>query len=85
MRVDLIRKIVSGGKIFTVTFTKKNGEKRVMNARTGVSKGVTGKGMSYNPVSKNLLAVYDMQKRDYRMINCNTIEEIKVLGETIYT
>ena len=34
------------GKIFSATFTKKDGTERRMNARRGVSKGITGQGMA---------------------------------------
>ena len=66
-----------GDKIFTVTFTKKDGSVRVMNARKGVRKGVKGVGMSYNPSEKNLIVVFDMQKEAFRMINAKTILEVK--------
>lgn len=66
-----------GDKIFTVTFIKKDGTVRVMNARRGVKKGVKGVGMSYDPFSKGLIPVFDMQKDAFRMINAATILEIK--------
>jgi len=69
-----------GDKIFTVTFIKKDGTVRVMNARRGVTKGVKGVGMSYNPSEKQLITVYDMQKGAFRMVNANTITEIKAEG-----
>lgn len=53
------------GQLFTVDFIKRGtGELRTMNARRGVSKGVKGVGMSYNPEEHNLLTVYDMQVLD---------------------
>jgi ribosomal protein S8E len=66
-----------GDKIFTVTFIKKDGTVRVMNARRGVTKGVKGVGMSYNPSEKQLITVYDMQKGAFRMVNANTITELR--------
>ncbi len=74
-----LKKVISllGDKIFTVTFVKKDGTVRVMNARRGVKKGVKGVGMSYDPYSKNLIPVFDMQKDAFRMINAETILEIK--------
>lgn len=79
-----LKNIISllGDKIFTVTFVKKDGTVRVMNARRGVKKGVKGVGMSYDPYSKNLIPVYDMQKGAFRMINAETILEIKAEKET---
>jgi len=70
-----------GDRIFTVTFIKKDGTVRVMNARRGVKKGVKGVGMSYDPYSKNLIPVYDMQKGAFRIINAETIIEIKAERE----
>jgi len=86
------------GSIFSVTFVKRTtGETRQMNARLGVSKGVTGVGMAYDPKSKNLMACYDVQKaqemkaqgmdeveaakKSYRMINLDDILSLKVGGE----
>jgi hypothetical protein len=66
-----------GNKIFTVSFIKKDGTIRIMNARRGVKKGVKGVGMSYNPTEKDLIVVFDMQKESFRMINAKTILEIK--------
>ena len=48
----------SGGDVFGVTFIKRStGKKRSMSARTGVSKGVTGAGMRYDPKKHKLLIV----------------------------
>lgn len=73
---------VMGNKIFTVTFIKKDGTTRVMNARRGVKKGVTGVGLKYNPAEKGLVTVYDMQKRQFRSVNVDTITTIKSHGQT---
>jgi hypothetical protein len=66
-----------GEKIFTITFVKKDGSVRVMNARRGVKKGVKGVGMSYDPTKKDLVVVFDMQKGEFRMVNAKTVLEIK--------
>ena len=68
----------SNGRIFHVIFTKKNGEVRRMTARLGVHKGVTGKGMRYNPLERGLLPVYDMDKSDWRMVNLKTLRRLSV-------
>ena len=67
----------TNGKFFSVVFTKKDGTTRRMTARLGVKKGVSGKGMSYNPDDKGLIVVWDNQKQDYRMVNLSTITEFK--------
>ncbi len=76
---ELINK--SKGKIFTATFLKKNGELRKMNCRLGVSKGVNGKGMNYNPTLKALKPVFDMQVKEWRTINLESIMELSINKE----
>ena len=53
----------SNGKIFRVSFTKKDGSERRMVCRTGVSQYVTGEGLKYDPRSRGLLPVFDMAIR----------------------
>ena len=65
------------GRIFRAVFVKKDGSERTMIARTGVRKGVSGTGMSYDPEPKGLMAVYDMQKKAWRMVNVNTMKSLK--------
>lgn len=67
-------------KIFSVTFTKKDGTIRKMVCRLGVRKYLKGGEMKYSPQARNMLVVYDIQKEDYRMINFDTITELKSQG-----
>ena len=69
-----------GNKIFTVTFTKKDGTVRVMNARRGVTKGVVGVGLPYNAEEKGLITVYDMKIRQFRTVNVETVQTVKSVG-----
>ena len=68
----------SKGKIFSVTFTKKNGETREMICRKGVKKYLKGGELMFDPNEKGLAVVFDMKKNAYRMININTLEKIVV-------
>ena len=81
---DLIKG--SKGKTISVTFIKKNGEERMLNGRTGVYKSphapLTGEGLKYTPSNYGLGNIFDMHKRAYRMVNINTLKELKVSGET---
>ena len=79
---DLIK--ASKGRIFTTVHTKKDKTQRVTNCRTGVKKGVTGEGMKYSPADYNLIPVYDMQNRGFRMVNVGTLSTL-VMNKTIYT
>ena len=38
--------------------------------------------MKYNPVDFNLIPVYDMQNKGYRMINIDTLSVLKINNET---
>ena len=72
----------SKGRIFTAKFTKKDNSTRVMNCRIGVKNGVTGEGMKYNPNDHNLIPVYDMQAKGYRMISVDTLQSLVINKET---
>ena len=75
-------KIAGDGKIASCEFIAKDGSLRKMVFRTKVTKGVTGEGMKYDPAKLGLRTVFDMQTRDFRMINLNTIQTITAHGET---
>lgn len=66
------------GKFFTVTFIKKDGTERVMNARLGVKAYLKGGELPYNPDEKGLIPVYDMKNSGYRMVNVDTIKKLKI-------
>ncbi len=71
------------GRIFTVQFIKRTtGELRTMSCRRGVRKGVKGVGMSYDPLSKGLLTVWDVNKGQHRMINLADLVSLTMDGKT---
>jgi hypothetical protein len=72
------------GKFFTVTFIKKDGSERVMNARLGVKKYLKGGTLRYDPTLFNYITVFDMGIKDYRTVNANTIKNLKI-GKNEYT
>jgi hypothetical protein len=77
MELSKLRELVGDGKIAAVTFIKRsNGEERKMLCRTGVKKGVTGRGAAYDPATKNLLTVFDMEKQAFRTIPAENVVEI---------
>jgi hypothetical protein len=69
--------------IFSVEFIKKDGTVRNMVARLNVKKGVNGNGMSYDPIAKGLLPVWDMQKNAFRMIQLKTVTKLQIKGEEL--
>ena len=66
--------------IFSVEFTKKDGSNRLMVARLGVRKNVKNIGLNFNPDDFNLITAFDMQKDNFRMINCNNLISLKLKG-----
>jgi hypothetical protein len=69
--------------IFSVTFVKRTtGELRKMVCRRGVKKYLAGGELKYNAHENTLLPVYDLQKEGYRMISCESIQELVFRGET---
>jgi hypothetical protein len=77
--VELINK--SKGRIFSVTFKKKDNTIRVMNCRLDVKKHLKGGELAYNPALVGLKSVFDMQSNEYRMINLETIKRLSINGE----
>ena len=69
--------------IFSIEFIKKDGTVRNMVARLNVKKGVNGKGLSYDPIAKGLLPVWDLQKNAFRMINMKTVTKLQIKGEEL--
>ena len=70
--------------IFSVVFLKKDGTIRKMLCRFGVKKHLKGGKLAFNPLERALLVVFDMQKEAYRMVNLNTISNIKMKGVEYY-
>lgn len=77
---DLIKS--SNGSIFSVTFVKSDGTLRDMVCRTGVTKYVKGKGLSFDPKDYELVTVFDLQRNAYRMIRLNTLRRVTMGGQT---
>jgi WYL_2, Sm-like SH3 beta-barrel fold len=70
------------GAFFGVSFVKTDGSVRDMVCRLGVTKGIKGTGMAYEPREQGLLPVFDVSKDSYRMINLNTLRRVTVDGQT---
>ena len=70
----------TNGKIFSAVFTKKDGQKRLMNCRLKVKKYVKGVGLKFKPQDRGLIGVFDLQKDQHRFINLNTLETLKISG-----
>ena len=71
----------TNGKFFSAVFTKKNGDKRLMNCRTKVKKYIKGVGLRFKTQDKGLMTVFDLTKGEYRFLNLNTLESLKINGQ----
>ncbi len=75
----------SKGLIFSTTFIKKDNTVRTLTARTGKKyKSKTGKEAPYKAQNYNLLPLYDMRIKDFRMLNFNTLLTLTI-NKTKYT
>jgi len=64
----------TNGRIFSSTFVKKDNSIRTLTARLGKKyKSKTGRKAPYKAQNYDLLPVYDMQKKAFRMLNFNTL------------
>lgn len=71
----------TNGRVFTAVFVKKSGDIREMNCRLKVTKHLRG-GDSTTSHIERLVTVFDMQKKEYRNINLETLKEIRFKGES---
>lgn len=71
------------GKIFTVTFVKKDGSIRTMTARLGVKKHLKGGKCTLS--RDHYIIAYDMQNQGYRAIDRAAILSLTFQGNTVYT
>ena len=69
------------GKVFSCTFVKKDGATRKMIARLGVHKQLKG-GQNGQRKHNSLITVYDMVIGAYRMVNLETLTNLKVSGNS---
>lgn len=85
MRTSVIENLIrkSEGRVFGVTFIPRGGgDERTMSARLGVSKGVSGRGMAFNPSDHNLINVYDMNEEGHQNIPLDGITSLTIDGES---
>ena len=69
------------GKIFCVTFLKKDGTIRKMVARLGVKKGVKGNGKE---APTHIVRSRQMQKRAWRSFDVRRVLSLTSKGKTYY-
>lgn len=68
------------GGFFSVKFIKKDGTIRKMIGRKGVRKNLKGVGSRVVSPKNPYITIYDVVKRDYRVLNLETLISIKTRG-----
>ena len=64
----------SNGKIFTVTFLKKDGTVRILNGRLGVTKHLKGGECTLD--KDRFIIVYDLKSEGYRAVDKESIIDV---------
>ena len=78
------RKFVGNeGKLFSVTFKKKDGSLRKMTARLGVRKYLTGGGSKFDAEPRGMVRVFSMRDKGYRTVTPAKITRIKAYGRVL--
>tara|TARA_R100000655_G_scaffold2195_2_gene9068 strand:+ start:939 stop:1232 length:294 start_codon:yes stop_codon:yes gene_type:complete len=78
---DKAKEIIKANKykFFTAHFIKANNEKRILNCMVGKKyTPKTNKKQPYDPNKYNLLKVYDLKIKDFRIINFNTLYKLNI-------
>lgn len=78
LKERLIRDLISGGLMFTVTFEKDNGEERTINGRRGVIRYLTGNGR--RNTDESLINLYSIRDKGYRNFRINKVKSIAAKG-----
>jgi hypothetical protein len=75
--------IIKSSRFFSAEFTKKDGTVRYIRGRAGVKKYLkpNAKPQVYKPSEMGYLTIWDMVKKEYRLINSQTL--IKVNNQVI--
>lgn len=82
---ETLHKLLNDGKIFNITFVKKDDSIRKFNARFGVYSHLRGGKLTYKPQDKNNIIVFSMDDKGYRTINVDNILMVKAKGQTYKT
>lgn len=76
--------IIKTKRFFSAEFIKKDGTTRYIRGLYGVMKHLkpNAKPQPYKPAERGYLTIWDMQKKEYRLLNTQTITKINGKGIT---
>jgi len=74
--------IIKSKRFFSAEFIKKDGSVRYIRGRYGVKKYLkpNAKPQVYNPSERGYLTIWDMAKKEYRLLNTQTIVKLNGKG-----
>lgn len=83
VKVENFLKTYNKGQYFGISFVKKNGEFRVLNARLGIKSGGNGR-KTVGTADQPYLVVWSNNDQGYRAVNLETVSTITMGGDLYY-
>lgn len=84
-QLENVKAAVESCRIFSCSFRTRTGDDMIRHMVCKYVGAGNGRGnMGYDPDKKNLLLVYDCQKKGFRMISIEGIIWIRIDGEVYY-
>lgn len=71
----------TGGRILSAHFQKRDGSMRRMVCRRGVKRHLKGGQMPYDAIPRQLVPVWDVQAKGYRILNVAELFSFRIGGE----
>jgi|GEM_PF-2367045 len=79
---DALLALIDNGRFFGLTFIKRDGSERRMQARLGVTKHLRGGEKAYSDAAKGIVTVFSTDVNGYRSIRLDSIQSLVVNGTT---
>lgn len=75
-------KIIKSKRFFSAEFIKKDGSTRYITGQFGVKKHLkpNAKPQAYKPAERGYLTIWDLKKKEYRLLNTQTIIKLNGIG-----
>lgn len=74
--------IIKSKRFFSAEFIKKDGSTRYITGQFGVKKHLkpNAKPQAYKPAERGYLTIWDLKKKEYRLLNTQTIIKLNGIG-----
>ena len=79
---DALLALISNGRFFSVTFEKRDGTERTMQARLGVTAHLKGGEKAFSDAEKGIITVFSTDANGYRSVRFDAIRSLSIGGET---